>query len=215
MRAIGNGYIRRAGAGISYGTGANIKQLQDWLYASSDDVATVEAAGFFDDIATEAKVGEIIAARLDLDGTPVLRHYIISAISSGVVTITRASDELASLGARAVVPTADGLTTGLILPSDKFVEITSGNADHIVTLPTASAATRGRVIHAYVVASTNCEVRTPATSNQTINNVDSDGSQEAVLAHSHTYRFTQHLDAGWLMEKLTALGAVATAVVPD
>lgn len=216
MRTIGNGKIRRAGAGISYGSGASIKQLQDWEYASNDDVATVETASFFDDIADEAKVGEIIKARLDLDGTPVLRHYIISAITSGVVTVTRASDELASLGARAVVPTANGLTTGLILPSDRMVVATSGGANNILSLPACSAATRGREIWIWVVPSTNCELQTAAGSGDTINNVDcSGGAVEALLTHTQLYLCRQHLATGWLLQAMTALGAVATAIVPD
>lgn len=215
MRTIGNCKIRRSGEGVSYGSGTSIKQLCDWELAGTDDVATVETGGFFDDLAEVLQVGEKIDARLDLDGTPVFRSYMVSAIVAGVVTVVRASDELASLGARAVVPTSGGLTTGLILPSDTFVEATSANANHILTLPAATAATRGRVIHIWVVPSTNCELRTPASSTHTINGVNSDGTQEALLEHTHLYRLTQHLATGWLMEKLTALGAVATAVVPD
>lgn len=215
MRTIGNGKIRRTAEGVSYGSGASIKQLCDWDMASDDDVATVETGGFFNDLSDELQVGEIIRARLDLDGTPVMRHYLVSGNSGGTVTVSRASDELASLGVRAVVPTADGLTTGLIYAYDKFVEATSADANHILTLPTASAATRGRVIWIWVVGSTNCELRTPATSNQKINGVDSDGSQEALLTHSQLYICRQHLATGWLLQAITALGAVATAIVPD
>lgn len=215
MRTIGNGKIRRTAEGVSYGSGASIKQLCDWDLASDDDVAAVETGGYFNDLSAELQVGEIIRARLDLNGTPVMRHYMVSANSGGTVTISRASDELASLGVRAVVPTADGLTTGLIYDYDRFVQATSADANHILTLPTASAATRGREIWIWVVGSTNCELRTPATSNQTINNVDSDGSQEALLTHSQLYVCRQHLATGWLLQAFTALGAVATAIVPD
>lgn len=216
MRIIGNGYIRRNTHGVSYGTAPNIKQLCDWDLATNDDVATIETGGYFNGLADVMQVGELIKARVDLDGTPVLRHYLVSANNGSAVTITRASDELASLGVRAVTPTADGLTTGLILPSDRFVEAGDhGDANYIITLPAASAATRGRVIRIWVKPSTNCELRTPATTNQTINNVDSDGSQEALLTHTQMYVATQHLATGWLLQAFTALGAVATAIVPD
>lgn len=89
MRIIGNGRIRRSGAGISYGSGATIKQLQDWELATDDDAATVETAGYFNALAALMKVGEKIVARLDLDGTPAFREYIVSANSGTVVTITR------------------------------------------------------------------------------------------------------------------------------
>lgn len=87
MRVIGNGRIRRSGAGISYGSGANIKQLQDWDLATNDDTAAIETTGFFNPLAGEMKVGEIIAARLDLDGTPVLKYYMVTANTGTVVTI--------------------------------------------------------------------------------------------------------------------------------
>lgn len=89
MRIIGNGRIRRSGAGISYGAGASIKQLQDWELATDDDAPTVETAGYFNALAGIMKVGEKIVARLDLDGTPAFREYIVSANTGTVVTITR------------------------------------------------------------------------------------------------------------------------------
>jgi hypothetical protein len=89
MRVLGNGRIRRSGAGISYGSGANIKQLQDWELATDDDAPTVETAGYFNSLAGIMKVGEKIVARLDLDGTPAFREYIVSANDGTNVTITR------------------------------------------------------------------------------------------------------------------------------
>ncbi|MCI5075647.1 hypothetical protein [Oricola sp.] len=216
MRVLGNGRIRRKGEGVSYGSGANIKQLCDWDYATSDDVATVETAGHFNDMADVMQVGEIIDARLDLDGTPVFMQYMCSANDGTNVAIIRTADlETAGGGARAVVPTADGLTTGLILPGDRLVEATSADANHILTLPLATAATRDREIHIWVAPSTNCELRTPADSDQTINNVNSDGTNEALLTHTQLYICRQHLATGWLLQAFTALGAVATAIVPD
>jgi hypothetical protein len=215
MRTLGNGIIRRKGEGVSYGSGANIKQLCDWDLATDDDIAAIETAGFFDDLADIMKVGEIISARLDLNGTPLLRHYMVNTNSGGAVTVVQADDMPSTLGVRAVVPTADGLTTGLILGTDRFVEATSADANHILTLPAATAATRGRTILIWVVPSTNCELRTPAASGHTINNVDGDGTQEALLTHTQLYICRQHLATGWLLQAFTALGAVATAIVPD
>lgn len=89
MRIIGNGRIRRSGAGISYGSGATIKQLQDWELATDDDAPTVETAGYFNALAGIMKLGEKINARMDLDGTPAFREYIVSSNSGGVIAITR------------------------------------------------------------------------------------------------------------------------------
>lgn len=214
MRTIGNGVIRRKGEGVSYGSGTNIKQLCDWDLASDDDVATIETPAYFNGLAATLQVGEVIYGRVDLNGTPLLRNWLVSANDGTSVTVVRESDA-AGGGTRAVVPTADGLTTGLIYANDRFVQATSADANNILTLPTASAATRGREILIWVVPSTNCELRTPAGSGQTINGVDGDGTQEALLTHSQLYIARQHLATGWLLQAFTALGAVATAIIPD
>lgn len=215
MRTIGNGHIRRNTHGVSYGSGNSIKQLCDWDLATDDDIATIETAGYFNGLADVLQVGEVIKARLDLDGTALLRHYIVSSNTGSAVAIRRSpDDEVLGAAPRQVVPTADGLTTGLILPTDSFVEATSPDANYILTLPLASEATRGREIKIWVKPSTNCELRTPALSNQTINNVDSDAS-EALLTHTQLYICRQHLAAGWLLQGFTALGAVVTPIVPD
>jgi hypothetical protein len=173
----------------------------------------VLAAGYFNDWRSTLQPGDIIDCVTGLpSAVDEAKLVVLTVPATGDVTVGHDTEVS---GVRAVVPTSGGLTTGLILPSDKFVEVTSANADHIVTLPTASASTRGKVLYIWVVPSTNCELRTPDASGQTINGVDSDGTQEALLTHSRLYRVTQHLATGWLLEGLTALGAVATAVVPD
>lgn len=175
----------------------------------------VEAANYFDSAAIRIPKGSIIDAVMSFGGTPVTRKYVVTSNDGTTVVVDRAEDSDSGQAGRAVVPTADGLTTGLILDTDSFVIATSANADHILTLPSASAATVGREIDIWVVASTNCELRTPASSNQTINNVDSDGSQEALLTHSQFYTVKQVTATGWLLFARTALGAVATAIIPD
>lgn len=87
MRTIGNGRIRRTAEGVSYGTGTTIKQLTDWDLATDDDAAAVETAGYFNSLAGEMQVGEVIKARLDLNTAPVLKNYICTANTGSVVTI--------------------------------------------------------------------------------------------------------------------------------
>lgn len=87
MRTIGNGTIRRFGSGITYGTGATAKQLQDWRLASNDDHATIIAANYFNPLAASLQVGELIFASVDLDGTPAGREYIVTANNGTTVTV--------------------------------------------------------------------------------------------------------------------------------
>lgn len=183
---------------------------------TTEGPVAVEAPGYFDSAAKRLPKGSHIEATMTYGGTPVRRNYVVTDNSGAAVTIARAEDGYAQGGgARAVTATEDGLTTGLILDTDSFVEVTSANANHIVTLPLATAETRGREIWIWVVPSTSCELRTPADSDQTINNVNADGTAEALLTHTQLYVCRQHLATGWLLQAFTALGAVATAIVPD
>lgn len=186
-------------------------------YITNDGAAQVETSDYFLSIYKRLKVGDLLLASIDVDGTPMQRSYVVSAAAVGGVTITRETDEMdAGDGARAVVPTADGTGTGLIAATDRMVEATSADASHILQLPEASADTRGREIWIWVAPSTNCELQSFGGSGDTINNVDcSGGSVEALLTHSQLYVCRQHLATGWLLQAFTALGAVATAIVPD
>lgn len=198
-------------------TGASGSRRTIHTYITNDAPSVVETSDYFLGIYSRLKVGDLILASLDIDGTPRHRSYLVLTAAVGGVTIKREDDpDSAGQGVRAVVPTAAGLTTGLILDSDSFVEATSANANHILQLPACSAATRGREIWIWVVPSTNCELQTFGGSGDTINNVVcSGGAVEALLTHTQLYLCRQHLATGWLLQAFTALGAVATAIVPD
>lgn len=56
-------------------------------YATNDDAAAVQAAGYFDPAAGILVVGDVIIASLDLDGAPALKIYMVTANTGTVVTI--------------------------------------------------------------------------------------------------------------------------------
>lgn len=87
MRTVGNGTIRRKNEGVSYGAAPNTKQLTDWDFATDDDAAAVQTAGHFNSMAKDMKVGEYIFARLDLNGTPNGRIYMVTANTGTAVTV--------------------------------------------------------------------------------------------------------------------------------
>jgi len=111
----------------------------------------------------------------------------------------------------AVTATADGLTTGLIPTNASFVSVTSGNADHIITLPVGEV---GNVIKGWVGAN-GCELRTLASSNDTINAVDADGTQEAAIPATTLFEVTCVAAETWVLTAADELGAVITAIIPD
>jgi len=117
-----------------------------------------------------------------------------------------------------VTATSDGLTTGLIpahafTSAGGFVTITSASADNIVTLPAIADVEIGGKCKFYMGA-TGCEVRTVADSGTTINDVDSDGSQEAAIPATHYFEVTKVTATNFLLIGYTSAGAIAT-VTPD
>lgn len=126
------------------------------------------------------------------------------------------ADSAVTYAKRAVIATltatADGLTTGLIPDGTTFVVGTSGNAAHAFTLPAIVAATIGQTIDIHCGAN-GYELLTPASSNNTINTVDSDGTNQLDVAANTLLRCTQVSATGWYCNQLTA--TTITVVAPD
>lgn len=117
-------------------------------------------------------------------------------------------------GNEAVTATADGLTTGIISETAQHVTVTSANAAHAVTLPSGAAANIGKSLTIWVGAN-GFELITPAASNATINNVDSDGTNQADIPANTLSELILVAANTWLLRSNTNLGAVATAIIPD
>lgn len=96
------------------------------------------------------------------------------------------------------------------------VQGVTNDANDFIVLPSLALVPVGHTIVIACNAGSNFELRTPAASNQKINNVDSDGTQEYLCTDTDTVRIWKLSDAdGWVAQSLTVLGAVRTAVVPD
>lgn len=111
--------------------------------------------------------------------------------------------------------TADGLTTGSITALTgfkKFVAVTSSAATNAITLPGIIAATVGQEIF-LTVGANGYELLVPSGTNVTINQVDSDGTNQLDVAANTTVRCTQISDTAWLAETIAATTIAVTA--PD
>ena len=80
--------LYRIAAGGAIGIGANSVK-STYSYHTNDDAAAVETSGYFNGAAALFSKGDIILAALDIDGTPALRSYVVSANDGATVTITR------------------------------------------------------------------------------------------------------------------------------
>lgn len=105
-----------------------------------------------------------------------------------------------------------------IPPTAKSVVIdgVENNADDWVTLPALADTPNGHQIIILANADSNFELRTPASSGEKINDVDSDGTQEYLVTDTDMVIVTKRNNTdGWVAQSITNLGAVRTAVVPD
>jgi hypothetical protein len=115
--------------------------------------------------------------------------------------------------------TTDSTSTGNSVPPTAkvaYVNSVETNADDWITLPSLADTPNGHEIIVIAQAGSNFEMRTPASSNEKINNVDSDGTNEYLVTDTDIVRVIKvDNTAGWVAQSLTKLGAVRTAVIPD
>lgn len=104
-----------------------------------------------------------------------------------------------------------------IPPGVKSVRLGANVSDtnDFTVLPPLAQVENGHTI-TIIAGAANSELRTPSGSGEEINSEDCDGTKEALLTATNIY-FVTKIDntIGWMMEGRTAIGAYATAVVPD
>jgi hypothetical protein len=117
-----------------------------------------------------------------------------SAITATAAEINQAADS--TMQARTA--TADGTGTGAIAATSNLVLITSSNATDQVALPgiAANSLPIGHTIKGRVTAN-GCELITLASSNETINGVDSDGSNQLDLPAQAAFIAWVESATGW------------------
>lgn len=120
------------------------------------------------------------------------------------------------LGAVQVLTTAaNGVYTAKIddgYIAKLFVQLTSGGALEYAVLPKAAEDKIGREIY-ITVGDNGYELVTPSASGDTINQVDSDGTNQLDVAANTTVRLIQISATGWLAETIAATSIAVTA--PD
>lgn len=105
-----------------------------------------------------------------------------------------------------------------ILPGVRMVKVAgvTNDANDWITLPDLAYVPEGFEIVILCAAGANFEMRTPASSNQKINNQDGDGTKEYLCTDTDVIHVVKMAgSAGWMAYEHTLLGAVVTAVVPD
>jgi len=58
-----------------------------WHYTTADAAADVDTAGYFNGAAEMVRVGDMILANADTDGTPASGIFLVNANAAGVVDV--------------------------------------------------------------------------------------------------------------------------------
>jgi len=58
-----------------------------WHYTTTDTAATVDSADYFNDAADMLRVGDMLFANVDTDGTPAGGIFYVNANASGAVDV--------------------------------------------------------------------------------------------------------------------------------
>ncbi len=58
-----------------------------WHYTTVDTASDVDTSGYFNDATDMVRVGDMIMANTDTDGTPSSGIYLVSSNASGVVDV--------------------------------------------------------------------------------------------------------------------------------
>ena len=92
----------------------------------------------------------------------------------------------------------------------------TNDANDFITLPHLVSVPEGHRITILCNAGGNFELRTPAGSAEEFNSEDCDGTTEYLCTDTQVLYVTKISNTiGWEANAYTAIGAVATAVVPD
>jgi hypothetical protein len=115
--------------------------------------------------------------------------------------------------AASIVGAADSSAKSRIPMSASFVTVTANTNDtnDWIVLPTGVSV--GHTIIGYSVVAH--EIRTEASSNIKINNVDADGTAEAAITATWNWRAIYMGSTGWVLTAWTNLAAPTTAIIPD
>lgn len=112
-----------------------------------------------------------------------------------------------------LVGAADSSAKSRIPATARHVRVQSNTNDtnDWIVLPTG--VPEGHTVSGYSVVAH--EIRTEASSNVKINDVDSDGSQEAAITATWNWEARYMGSTGWVLKAWTKLAAAATAIIPD
>ncbi len=169
-------------------------------------------------ITAQATVYAAADGKVGATGTlPIGRAMHATAGDGEVIEVLRLQEISGEGTVQTISAAASESSTNSIVATAKAVNVTAVTVDanDFIVLPAIADVAIGEEIIITANAGSNFELRTPASSNTKINDVDSDGSQEYLVTDTDIVRVVKRTTTGWAAQSITKLGAVRTAVVPD
>lgn len=170
-------------------------------------------------ISANAAVYAAASGKVAGSGTILIGIALEAATADGdiIEVLPGPNTDISAVNIQTLTAAADNLTGSQITAGTGRVNVTgvTTNANDWINLPAIASVPFGWTIIICCNAGANFELRTPATSNTKINDVDSDGTQEYLCTDTDLLIVRKHTATGWVAQSITKLGAVRTAVVPD
>lgn len=205
---------------------------KSWLWDESADKMIVTGAS--DLIGNTQQTGTLIVGVDDTGydvqffGATASSHMLWDESADSLLLVGAAKLTVAGLAtfssgfsSSAVQRTPDAVSgpNALINPGVTAVDVGAvlNDVNDWIVLPALSSVPVGHTIHIACNAGTAFEIRTPASSNEKINNVDADGgSAELTCVDTELVIMVKISDAdGWSARSITLAGATNTALTPS
>jgi hypothetical protein len=139
--------------------------------------------------------------------TPIITsNSLATQLAAGTVTTITAPK--VQVTATAIVPTTDGLTTGIIPDNTSFLTVTSANSAHIVTLPTPTPGTVVRLLN----NATGYNIRSSAPATVGINGGVGASVKSAIAASTYVELMCVSATA-WIGRQYTTAGVQSATAV--
>jgi hypothetical protein len=178
------------------------------------DAGSSGAAGSVDIFPTTASKGKIALTAADSAGDTTTTIVNASQAAARTYTIPDALADAQFLlgvqGTTARTATADGLTTGIIADAgrEQFIVVTSGDANHIIALPTPTPGTRVALLN----GATGYELRSSAPASVAINGGTGASAESAIAANTYVEMICVSATA-WIGRSYNTAGVVAAVEV--
>lgn len=114
----------------------------------------------------------------------------------------------------ALTATADGLTTGLVVAGNRYINVTSASANNLISLPLSTTLQDGAEIKGYVGAN-GFKMITDAGGTDKLNDTDCHGGAAKAAVPANSWFHVRYAAAqGFILTAVSKAGAAVATITP-